>query len=533
MADREGTVLNELILQLLDGTIGDEELSRLNNELADNPEALRRYSEFMMSHAALRHRGGVSAAPDGLTRGSSSNDYEDLLRLLGQMERTAPVDEILGEAIERDKQVRAGDATRLDDAQKEAIRKAAEGALERFIIEERRRQEELAYKLYISRRRSLALGIGSLAALLVVCVWLLVPRPHLPTPTTATAAPAVATMIHAYEARWDLAHIAPIVGTELTSGPIKLIEGLVEIRFKTGARVIVEAPAEMNLVDERTAYLTSGALTAYVPEPVTGFVVETPSVRVTDLGTQFGLLAYEGGATDVHMLSGSVRALFRGAEGDELPYPRHLYRNDAMSFDAAAGKVSHLDLDRERFALSWDDVLYKPRISGAIKFQRSVPSSLREDAVQSDRSIHLFLEATDVSLIHDVTVDINEPRQYQGHQGLFLAIQAGLKVDSYLVHWDPASSDELTRIASGSVTFRRPIVGLIFNEGRLSATDSLFGAAATEYATYLVGRGLETGTGGDSVALSQDRLTLQLELRAPSALDEIRILVAAATAKQQ
>lgn len=320
------------------------------------------------------------------------------------------------------------------------------------------------------------------------------------------------------------------MGTELTSGPIKLIEGLVEIRFKTGARVIVEAPAEMKLIDERTAYLTSGTLTAYVPEPVTGFVVETPSVRVTDLGTQFGLLAYEGGSTDVHMLSGSVRALFRGSEGDDLSPLRHLHRNDAMSFDAAAGKVSRLDLDRERFALSWDDVLYRPRVSGAIKFQRSVPSSLKTDAVQSDRSIHLFLEATDVTLTRDVTVDITEPGHYQGYPGLSVAVRAGLKVDSYLIHWDPASSDKLTQIASGSVTFRRPIVGLIITDGWLSTTDSLFGIAATEYATYMVGRGMETED--DSVALSQDRLTLQLGLRAPTAFDETRILVAAPTAEQ-
>ena len=518
MDSRTTDSLDSLLILSLEGVITDEQVNQLNLLMRDSAENMQYCIDFVLIAACLRKSRG-------------------LLDDSGRSFTLHHVDDILGGTIEQDKQVRAGDAERLDDAQKEAIRKAAGEALERFIIEERRRQEELAYKLYISRRRRLTIGIGSLAAVLttVVCIWLLGPRSHLPTPvkppTTVMTAPAVATMTHAYEARWDLAHIAPIVGTELTSGPIKLIEGLVEIRFKTGARVIVEAPAEMNLVDERTAYLTSGALTAYVPEPATGFVVETPSVRVTDLGTRFGLLVNGGGSSDVHMLSGSVRVLFRGAEGDELPYLRLLYRNAAMRFDAAVGKVSHLDLDRERFCLSWDDVLYKPRISGAIKFQTSIPSSLREDAVQSDRNIHLFLEATDVSLTHDVMVDIIEPGHYQGHQGLSVAVQAGLKVDSYLVHWDPASRDKLTQIASGSVTFRRPIVGLIISEDRLSATDSLFGAAATDYATYLLSRGLETE--GDTVALSQDRLTLQLGLRAPTAVDEIRILVAAPTAKQQ
>lgn len=509
--------LDSLLTLSLEGAITDEQVNQLNLLMRDSAENMQYCIDFVSIAACLRKSRG-------------------LLDDSGRSFTSHHVDEILGKAIERDKQVRAGDAEHLDDAQKEVIQKAAGEALERFIIEERRRQEELAYKLYISRRRRLALGIGSLAAVLtiVVCVWLLGLRPHQPMPTTVMAAPTVATITHAYDARWDLAHIAPIAGTELTSGPIKLIEGLVEIRFKTGARVIVEAPAEMNLVDERTVYLTSGVLTAYVPEPVTGFVVETPSVRVTDLGTQFGLLVSGGGATDVHMLSGSVRVLFRGAEGDEQPYLRHLSRNDAMRFDASVVKVSNLDLDRERFVLSWDDVLYKPRISGAIKFQRSIPSSLRENAVQSDRNIHLFLEATDVSLTHDVMVDIIEPGHYQDHQGLSVAVQAGLKVDSYLIHWDPASRDKLTQIASGSVTFRRPVVGLIINEGRLSATDSIFGLAATEYATYLVSRGLETESDtGDTVALSQDRLTLQLGLCAPTTIDEIRILVVAPTAKQQ
>ncbi|HUV65068.1 MAG TPA: FecR domain-containing protein [Sedimentisphaerales bacterium] len=510
MDSRTTDSLGSLLILSLEGAITDEQVNQLNLLLRDSAENMQYCIDFV-SIAACLHK----------SRG--------LLDDSGRSFIPHHLDEIFAGPVERDEQVHAEEAARLDDTQKKAIRKAAEEALERFMIEERRRQEELAYKLYIARRRRRALGIGSLAALLTIvfCYWLLRPRPQ--PPSTVMAAPVVAALTHAYEARWDLTHIAPIVGTELTAGPIKLIEGLVEIRFKTGTRVILEAPAEMNLVDEVTAYLTSGALTAYVPEPATGFVVETPSVRVTDLGTQFGLLAYGGGATDVHLLSGSVRALFRGADGDELPHLRYLYRNDAMSFDAAAGKVSPLDLDRERFALSWDDVLYKPRVSGAIKFQRSVPSSLREDAVQSDRSIHLFLEATDVSLTRDVTVDITEPGHYQGHQGLPVAIQAGLKVDSYLIHWDPASRDKLAQIASGSITFRRPIVGLIISEGWLSATNSLFGAAGTEY--HSAGRGLETE--GDTVTLSQDRLTLQLGLRAPTAVDEIRILVAAPTAEQQ
>ncbi len=516
MDSRTTDSLDYLLILSLEGTITDEQVNQLNLLIRDSAENMQHCIDFISIAACLRKSRG-------------------LLDDSGRSFTPHHVDKMLGEAIELDKQVRAGDAERLADAQKEAIQEAAGEAFERFMVEERRRQEELAYKLYISRRRRRAIGIGSLAAVLttVICVWVLRFKSDPPTPvkppTTVMAAPAVATMIHAYDARWDLPYMTPIVGTELTSGPIKLIEGLVEIRFKTGARVIVEAPAEVNLIDERTAYLTSGVLTAYVPEPVTGFVVETHSVHVTDLGTQFGLLAYVGGGTDVHMLSGSARALFRGTEGDEQSNLRYLQRDDAMNFDAAVGKVSHVDPDRERFALSWDDVLYKPRVSGAIKFQRSVPSSLREDAVQSDRSIHLFLEATDVSLNHDVTVDINEPGHYQGHQGLSVAVQAGLKVDSYLIHWDPASRDKLTQIVSGSVTFRRPVVGLIINEGRLSATNSLFGARGTEY--HSVGRGLEAK--GDTVTLSQDRLTLQLGLRAPTAVDEIRILVLAPTAGQQ
>ena len=282
--------LDYLLTLSLEAAITDEQVNQLNLLMRDSAENMQYCIDFISIAACLHKSRGLL---DDSGRSFTSHN----------------ADERLGEAIERDKQVRAGGAARLDDAHKQAIRKAAEEALERFIIEERRRQEELAYKLYISRRRRLALGIGSLAAVLtiVVCVWLLGLRPHRRTPvkppTTVMAAPAVAALTHAYEARWDIANIAPIVGTELTSGPIKLIEGLVEIRFKTGARVIVEAPAEMNLVDERTAYLTSGALTAYVPEPVTEFVVETPSVRVTDLGTQFGLLVHGGGATDVHMLA--------------------------------------------------------------------------------------------------------------------------------------------------------------------------------------------------------------------------------------
>jgi len=105
------------------------------------------------------------------------------------------------------------------------------------------------------------------------------------------------------------------IGSYLDVGQrLRLKEGKVEIVFHVGAQVLLQGPAILDIESSRRAFLHAGKLTASVPEQARGFVIQTPSARVIDLGTQFGVDADDAGATDVYVFRGVVE-LLPGAGG--------------------------------------------------------------------------------------------------------------------------------------------------------------------------------------------------------------------------
>ena len=78
----------------------------------------------------------------------------------------------------------------------------------------------------------------------------------------------------------------------------------------------LEGPASLDLSSAWDAVLHRGTLKANVPTEAIGFRISNPSVEVTDLGTEFSMVADEGGATEVFVLKGAVEAAPRDAAGN-------------------------------------------------------------------------------------------------------------------------------------------------------------------------------------------------------------------------
>jgi hypothetical protein len=421
------------------------------------------------------------------------------------------------------------------------IRTLAEESLEKFRAEERRRAEELAYKQYRTLRRQLIIGSCSFVALFLVIIsaWLLrlqrevptIPVPGPSVPTAPVAPPVVATVTKASDARWDRPDTPPTPGTELIPGLIRVETGFLEITFNSGARIIIEAPAEMDVVDENMARLNSGVLTAHIPPTAQGFQVETPSVCVTDLGTRFGLVVYKRGITDIHVFKGCVAASFENPQQNERDRIKTLYTNDAMRFDVEANKMEKIQTNQQDFALSWNDVLYRPRTSGPVRFIRTPVSTFSQ--IRNDNYVTILLECTNRYLPHDIPVDITDSGSYQEFENLSGKMPVGTRVDSYLIHWDPASEAAMNKRMTGTVTFIRPILGLIVQTDWILESHRLFRRPGIIYPDrhgIRNNQGLESvpSANSDAVTLSQDRRTLSFRLRA-SQTDQIRILVAAAS----
>jgi hypothetical protein len=116
---------------------------------------------------------------------------------------------------------------------------------------------------------------------------------------------AVAMLNRVVDAQWNQRDEAPRPGAPLEPDWLRLKSGLAQIVFYSGARVVIEGPAEFQLISPSEASCRSGRLTAEVPPQARGFRIRTPQMNVTDLGTTFGL-EVKAGRTELHVFRGSV-----------------------------------------------------------------------------------------------------------------------------------------------------------------------------------------------------------------------------------
>ncbi len=95
-------------------------------------------------------------------------------------------------------------------------------------------------------------------------------------------------------------------GDGLPKGLLSIRSGLAQIEFFGGATVIMEGPAELELVSASLARLKRGRLRAFVPEPAQGFRVDAPRFDAIDLGTEFAMSVGSNGESELHVVDGEV-----------------------------------------------------------------------------------------------------------------------------------------------------------------------------------------------------------------------------------
>ncbi len=117
---------------------------------------------------------------------------------------------------------------------------------------------------------------------------------------------SIATLTRGTAVVWDGSSNAVEIGSSLASRWLHLKSGAVQIEFYSGARVILEGPASLQLVSQGEARLDYGKLSARVPEPAHGFKVYTPEGTVTDLGTEFGLNFQKAQPVKLEVFEGKV-----------------------------------------------------------------------------------------------------------------------------------------------------------------------------------------------------------------------------------
>ncbi|MEZ5387851.1 MAG: hypothetical protein R3F13_20270, partial [Prosthecobacter sp.] len=75
----------------------------------------------------------------------------------------------------------------------------------------------------------------------------------------------VATLIRARQCQWAGSSLPTVEGARLKPGMLDLIEGLAVLRFDSGAELVLEAPATVEVLDGMNCKLRRGTLVAEVP----------------------------------------------------------------------------------------------------------------------------------------------------------------------------------------------------------------------------------------------------------------------------
>lgn len=295
--------IRDLIEKALDNTLSHEEALQLEAMIADNAELRHYYCQYLHLTISLMRScsGNLPATGEQQLDNLVISSLWDALR---REEKTAPALDIPDET--------------------ETVRSPV------VIPPVKTVQPKISFTLPVIAAICL-LGLFVVAALNVLYLNL-VPQ-------------EVATLDKTFEAafRQDRGLVG---GTRLTSRrkTWTLETGLAEIRFDSGARVVLEGPASFRLLQGNRMSLIQGQIYAEVPPEAKGFSVRTPDSSVIDLGTEFGLKVATDGTSAVHMIKGKASFGLTGQRSNA-----HIVATGQARRMQSGGQISDIPIEEQTF----------------------------------------------------------------------------------------------------------------------------------------------------------------------------------------
>ena len=128
---------------------------------------------------------------------------------------------------------------------------------------------------------------------------------------------SVATLVRVQQCQWAASSLPTVEGARLKPGMLDLIEGLAVLRFDSGAELVLEAPATVEVLDAMNCKLRRGTLVAEVPPQAKGFSIDTKDAKVIDWGTKFGVSADDDGKYMVRVIEGLVEVEDKNTPGSK------------------------------------------------------------------------------------------------------------------------------------------------------------------------------------------------------------------------
>jgi hypothetical protein len=206
--------------------------------------------------------------------------------------------------------------------------------------------------------RARVLALAACVALLAVGGWGLWLREQ--AHRSATISPAVAMLTRVVDAHWGGETAPPRVGSALEPGWLRLESGLAQVVFYSGVRMVIEGPAELQILSATEAVCRTGKLLADVPPSARGFRLETEQLTVVDRGTRFGITASLE-RTEVHVFEGRVELVSGVASKQVLSDEQAAVAHDQtpLRMIAADPETFAYLFEFQQHSLAWEAFRYE------------------------------------------------------------------------------------------------------------------------------------------------------------------------------
>ena len=164
------------------------------------------------------------------------------------------------------------------------------------------------------------------------------------------------------DCRWKNTKAEPLSDQVVLGERFVLVSGLLEITYASGAKVLLQGPMTYE-AESNGGYLSVGRLTGKLEKQVASekpqaasnpqssipnpFVINTPTIVVTDLGTEFDVDVQPSGGVDVCVTRGSVETS-RVARLGAAPIKERFVAGDAIRFASAAASPTRITTKARR-----------------------------------------------------------------------------------------------------------------------------------------------------------------------------------------
>ena len=124
-------------------------------------------------------------------------------------------------------------------------------------------------------------------------------------PLEGPSAEGFAVIESLFEAEWVEAEVERRQADSLGAELLQLRAGVAEVQFFSGATMVIQGPAEVELSSAWEARCNHGVLRMRVPPAARGFKLHGPQTEIVDLGTEFGFEVTDGQA-HVEVIDGEI-----------------------------------------------------------------------------------------------------------------------------------------------------------------------------------------------------------------------------------